>query len=141
MTLVPDGIPCYCGKIGCAECYCSGSSLLMDKEMELEDFFEKKAQGDTVCQSRWESYLKHLAMLINNLHLVIESTVILAGHITPYFTTEDFSFIKENVRNLSTFQDLAEYLISGRCRNDAVSIGAALPFIREFLDKIGLDDK
>lgn len=141
MTLVPGGISCYCGKRGCAECYCSGSSLLINQEMELEEFFEKKAQGDPACQSRWESYLKYLSMLISNLHLVIESTVILAGHITPYFTTEDFAFIKEEVTNLSTFQDSAEYIIQGRCRNDAVSIGAALPFIREFLDRIGLDEK
>lgn len=140
MTLVPDGIPCYCGKIGCAECYCSGSSLLADKEMELEEFFEKKTQGDPDCQSQWNSYLKHLSMLINNLHLVIESTVILAGHITPYFTAEDFAFIKEEVKNLSTFQDPAEYMIQGKCRNDAVSIGAAIPFVREFLDNIGLEE-
>ena len=135
MTLIPNGHSCYCGKRGCAECYCSGNSLL-DQGMELEDFFRKKEDGDSVCQQRWEDYLKYLSMLINNLHMVIESTVILGGHITPFLSDEDIELIKKQVFRLSTFQDPIDYIVVGKCRNDAVSIGAALPFIKDFLNKI-----
>jgi len=135
MTLIPNGLDCYCGKRGCAECYCSGNSLL-DSDMELESFFEMKSKNDIRCQEKWNEYLNSLSMLINNLHMVIESTVILGGHITPYFSDEDIETIRKNVLERSTFQDDTSYIILGKCRNDAVAIGAALPFVKEFLDSI-----
>lgn len=135
MTLIPGGRSCYCGKEGCAECYCSGYSLL-ENNMELEDFFEKKAQGDPSCQKKWEEYLGYLSMLINNLHMVIESTVILGGHITPYFSDSDIESVRKTVLERSTFQDPTSYIVPGRCRSDSVSIGAALPFIKDFLNGI-----
>lgn len=137
MTLIPDGIDCYCGKQGCAECYCSGN-FLTESEIELDEFFSRKEQGDIACRKKWEEYLLYLSMLINNLHMVIENVVILGGNITPYFTEEDISVIKQNVLKRSTFQDDVSYIIQGKCRNDAVSIGAALPFIKEFLNGIAL---
>lgn len=135
MTLIPDGKRCYCGKTGCAECYCSGNSLL-DPDMELSDFFDRKSQGDARCQRKWEEYLKYLSMFINNLHMVLESTVILGGNVTPYFTDDDIEYIRKTVYERSTFQDQPSYIVPGRCRIDAVSIGAALPYINEFLSDI-----
>lgn len=138
MTLIPDGKDCYCGKKGCAECYCSGYSLL-EKDMELEDFFKQKDENHPSCLKKWEDYLNALSMLIHNLHMVIESTVILGGHVTPYFSDEDIQFIRNRVLELSTFQDSTSYIVPGRCRSDAVSIGAALPFIKNFLNGIALE--
>lgn len=132
MTIVPNGRSCYCGKKGCAECYCSASALLPD-HMELEEFFEQKNEGDALALERWEEYLYYLAVLINNLHMVMENTVILGGHITPYFTDNDIISLREKVLKLSTFQDSTDYILPGKCRIDAVPIGAALPFIQEFL--------
>ena len=40
MTLVPGGHDCYCGRQGCAECYCSVNSLLGDSD-NLEEFSKK----------------------------------------------------------------------------------------------------
>lgn len=139
MTLIPGGRTCYCGKKGCAECYCSGYSLLTHTT-ELEEFFDLKAQGDPGCQEQWAEYLHHLSMLINNLHMVIESTVILGGHVTPFFSEEDIEVIRKTVFELSTFQDSTDYIVPGRCRSDAVSIGAALPFIKDFLSGIAQED-
>lgn len=137
MTLIPGGMECYCGKTGCAECYCSGN-FLTEPDMELDEFFLKKEQGDPICQKKWEDFLFNLSMLINNLHMVIENTVILGGNITSYFTEQDIAVIKQNVLERSTFQDDVSYIIQGKCRNDAVSIGAALPFIKEFLRDFAL---
>lgn len=137
MTLIPGGDSCYCGRQGCAECYCSGN-FLTASDMELEEFFAKKEQGDAACRKKWEDYLQYLSMLINNLHMVMENTIILGGHITPYFTEQDIDSIKQNVLKRSTFQDDVSYIIQGKCRNDAVPIGAALPFIKGFLRQIAL---
>lgn len=135
MTMIPDGRKCYCGKKGCAECYCSANALL-DDQMELEEFFTRKKEGDIHCLEKWEEYLYYLAVLINNLHMVIENTIILGGHITPYFTDTDVAGLREKVLELSTFRDPTDYILSGKCRNDAVSIGAALPFVKEFLQNL-----
>lgn len=132
MTLIPSDKKCYCGKTGCAECYCSASALL-DGEMELEEFFARKSSGDTVCLQKWDSYLDYLAMLINNLHMVLENTVVLGGHITPYFTEEDISALRAKVAQRYSFGGEADYILAGKCRHDAVSMGAGLPFIEEFL--------
>ena len=138
-TLIPDGIDCYCGKQGCAECYCSGTSLL-EPQMELDDFFIQKDQGNSLYQQKWESFLSHLSMLINNLHMVIESTIILGGHITPYLTEKDLAFIRKTVFDRSTFKDSTDYIVTGKCRSDAVSIGSALPFIQKFLSEFALQN-
>lgn len=135
MTLVPDGIECYCGKLGCAECYCSGN-FLMGLDMEPDEFFSRKEQGDAACLEKWDEYLQHLAMLINNLHLVIESIIILGGLITPYFTKQDIDIIKKNVATHSAFTDDVSYIIQGSCRTDAVTTGAALPFIKDFISNV-----
>lgn len=140
MTLIPDGMECYCGKHGCAECYCSGN-FLMEPDMEPDEFFARKEQGDMVCRKKWDDFLLNLSMLINNLHMVIENTVILGGNITSYFTEQDIAVIKQNVQKRSTFQDDVSYIIQGKCRNDAVSIGAALPFIKEFLKTFALQSQ
>lgn len=137
MTLVPKGLECYCGKSGCAECYCSGNSL-MEPDMEPDEFFALKEQGDPSCLKKWDDYLLYLSILINNLHMVLENTVILGGNITSYFTEQDIDVIKQNVLSRSTFQDDVSYIIQGKCRSDAVSIGAALPFIKEFLKNFAL---
>lgn len=116
----------------------TSGAVLPAADMDLDDFFREKEQGNPDCQKKWEEYLEHLAMLINNLHMVLENTIILGGHITPYFTGQDMAYVKQKVMERSTFSDDTSYIIQGKCRNDAVSIGAALPFIKEFLDTIGM---
>lgn len=140
MTLIPGGIDCYCGRQGCAECYCSGNSLL-EPNMELDEFFARKEQRDASCLQKWNNFLVHLSMLINNLHMVIESPVILGGHITPYFAEDDIAFIRSEVMERSTFKDDTFYIVPGKCRNDAVSIGAALPFVKAFLEEFAMKEQ
>lgn len=135
MTLVPNGLPCYCGKHGCAESYCSGYSLL-ESDLDLENFFESKLHGDTESRRKWRKYLKYLALLINNLHLVIESPVILGGHIAAYLSDDDLAALQKALAAQSTFHDPVDYIMIGACRRDAVAIGAALPYIQEFLKTI-----
>lgn len=75
--------------------------------------------------------------------MVLEHTVILGGHVAPYFTDEDFSKIRHYVAERSTFDDDTSYIIPGKCPGDTVAIGAALPFYqriyRRHLSYITLD--
>lgn len=132
MTLIPDGRTCYCGKKGCAECYCSADSLITPYT-EPEDFFIQKQNGEPECLNRWQQYLQYLALLISNLHLVLDDPVILGGYITPYFTEEDIETLRKLVYDQTAFGEPTDYILAGKCRVDAVSTGAALPYIQDFL--------
>ena len=132
MTLIPDGLLCYCGKRGCAECYCSAASIL-SPTAEPEEFFLRKQNNDPECTARWQQYLQYLALLISNLHLVLDEPVILGGYITPYFTDEDIQLLRNRVYAQTAFGESTDYILVGKCRVDAVSTGAALPYIQDFL--------
>ena len=45
--------------------------------------------------------------------MVLEHTIILGGHVAPYFTDEDLSKIRHYVAERSTFDDDTSYIIPG----------------------------
>lgn len=135
MTLIPDGLPCYCGQKGCVECYCSAQALLKDGE-ELDSYFQSKEKGDPDALARWDTFLKYLAMAANNLHMVIDSNIVLGGHIAPYLTKEDISRLHILVQENTAFPEKEPFIFQGQRRKHAVAIGAALPYISDFLAEV-----
>lgn len=135
MTLVPDGRQCYCGKRGCMECYCSATALL-EPEEQLNNFFQLLRQGDEQHAVRWMEYLDYLAVAINNLHMVLDYTIVLGGHIAPYLNQKDLDILFSKIQTRTAFPDQENFLLIGVPENDAVASGAAIPFIRSFLDSI-----
>lgn len=132
MTLIPNGRKCYCGQLGCAECYCSVDALLNNEE-DLDIFFQKKNAGSTEHRKRWKKYLDYLAMLANNLHLVIECSIILGGHLAPYMQEEDFQYLHETIQKHTAFPEKESFLLQGSRYPDSVPIGAALKLVKAFL--------
>lgn len=135
MTLIPDGIDCYCGQKGCMECYCSVNALLEEGE-ELEVFFLEKSNGDLERKERWDAFLHYLAITINNLHMTLDSSIILGGRIAPYLTEEDLSVLYNEIRTITAFPEDDSFIIRGNSKKDVVAIGAGLPYIRGFLEGI-----
>lgn len=135
MTLVEGGKRCYCGKNGCMECYCSASALLKKGETP-EEFFTALRRNSAPHSARWIEYLGWLALAINNLHMVQDSAVVLGGYIAPYLTEEDLSKLFAFIQLRSAFPESESFLRLGVQENDVVAIGAAIPFIREFLTEI-----
>ena len=135
MTLVPDGLDCYCGQKGCVECYCSAQSLLADCK-DLDTFFQDLSAQKKAASSRWQSYLKYLAITINNLHMTIDCDIILGGHIAPYLRSEDLDFLHKRIRKITAFPEKATFIFQGARKKHAVSTGAALPYIRAYLEQI-----
>ena len=76
MTIVTGGRPCYCGKCGCMETYCSMRALLSEDPdrdppptpEEADRFFCALRAGNAVAAARWDRYLHDLALAIDNLH-------------------------------------------------------------------------
>ncbi len=135
MTLFPNGKKCYCGQLGCAECYCSAEALLQPSET-LRTFFQKKNAGDETYIRRWRQYLDCLAMFINNLHLVLECAIILGGHLAPYMQETDFQYLHEKIRTLTAFPEEEPFLLPGAPYPNSVAVGSALQFIQAFLERI-----
>lgn len=135
MTLVEGGLPCYCGKLGCMECYCSVNAMLKEGE-HLSDFFSQLRQGAFQQIRRWTAYLDYLAMALNNLHMVLDCSIILGGHIAPYLTKQDIDVLFSKLQDRTAFPEEENFIRIGAQENNTVASGAAIPFIRTFLETI-----
>lgn len=134
IVLEPDGPLCYCGKQGCAETFCSLRSLLRGEEEE--DFFEAFEAGDPEKVARWQSMLNHLATLITSLHLVYDTDFILSGYLTAHMTEKDFQYLYDRIREQTPFEEESDFLTLGKMPKHSITVGAALPYIRRFLDAL-----
>lgn len=135
MTLVENGRQCYCGKQGCVECYCSANALLRDRET-LTDFFDFLRAGDSGCCERWTEYLSWLAMTLNNIHMVMDSVIVLGGHITPYLIQDDLDRLFTAIQTRTAFPENQNFLYLGVQEDDIIAIGAAIPYVQSFLDSV-----
>lgn len=135
MTLEKNGRRCYCGKLGCVECYCSADALLHDKE-SLTDFFKLLREGMSEHCKRWTEYIDWLALALNNIHMVMDSVIVLGGHIAPYLTQNDLDQLFAAIQERTAFPENENFLYLGVQEEDIIATGAAIPFIRTFLESV-----
>lgn len=128
----PEGDLCYCGKRGCMETLCSLSALLNEDETP-DDFFQHLRQGETPYIQRWEHFLTHLATSINLLHLIHDTDYILGGYLAPYLTDSDLAFLHNKISHMTAFQESPDFLLISKMPKHNITIGAALPYVQEFL--------
>lgn len=134
ITACHNGEECYCGKRGCFETVCSKVALLRGEEPD--DFFARVRNGDSEAVKRWGVFLEYLGRLIAHLHLVVDTKYILGGHLAPYFTQEDVDVLYKYVRERTPFIEKDDYILRSRIRNHNITIGAALPYVMSFLEKV-----
>lgn len=128
----PNGKTCYCGKRGCTETFCSLSALL-DGDDE-ESFFEKLRAGDDDAGERWKKYLHYTALVINNMHLLYDTTFVLGGYLAAHLVEEDIQQIYDEISRMTPFPEVRDYIRISKMPKHSITIGAALPYIRNFLD-------
>ena len=130
----PNGPECYCGHRGCLETYCSANALKAAAGMPVKEFFNilHTTQTPTLLQV-WREYLDHLAFAIRNLHLVIDSPVIISGYLAPYFQDADIKYLLEKINAQSLFQMEDNQLLVGNHGQYTPAVGAALYYVKEFL--------
>lgn len=132
MTIVPKGRPCYCGKRGCVNAYCSTSAFLKPHE-DIQNFFLQLRQGSSLHTKKWNKYLDYLATAIDNLHMTINSNVILGGTLSRFLIPEDIACLHKLVYEKSAFPTEEEYISISGCSSLPACIGAALPYVRDYL--------
>ncbi len=135
MTLVPGGQPCYCGKEGCANAYLHADLLSNLAEGSMDDFFEAVEKHDAVCEAALNEYLRYLAILVNNLHMMYDCDIVLGGYAGPYLKPymDDF---REMVRTPGRLREKPDYITICRHRYDAAAVGAALRFVDRFVQSL-----
>ena len=135
LTMVPNGRSCYCGKKGCLNAYCSISALLSGDE-NTDVFFNLLRENDPQKLKQWNSYLDYLSIAIDNLHMVINSEVILGGTLAQYFTAEDMVQLRILIKNRTAFPEIEQKIKISTNSQVPLCMGAAIPYIREYLSQI-----
>ena len=133
----PDGPLCYCGNRGCLETYCSANSLEQASGMTLKEFFPllREKKSPQLIQI-WEDYLKHLAFAMKNLNLVIDAPIIISGYLAPYFTEDDTDYLLRQINSMTPFELKEERILVGTHGQYTPAIGAALFYVKEFIQSV-----
>ena len=134
MELHENGVKCYCGKDGCVESYCSLNALLRGESDE--DFFKKLKSGDDEAKSRYQVYLNDLARALYSVYLLLEREIIIGGDIADFITDEDVNYLEEKIIERSSFKVEKGFIHIASVRKDASVIGAALPYIANFVPDV-----
>ena len=133
----PDGPLCYCGNRGCLETYCSANSLEQASGMTIKEFFPllREKKSPQLIQI-WEDYLKHLAFAMKNLNLIIDATIIISGYLAPYFTEDDTDYLLRQINSMTPFELKEEQILVGTHGQYTPAIGAALFYVKEFIQSV-----
>ena len=133
----PDGPLCYCGNRGCLETYCSVNSLEQASGMTIKEFFPllREKKSPQLIQI-WEDYLKHLAFAMKNLNLVIDAPIIISGYLAPYFTEDDTDYLLRQINSMTPFELKEEQILVGTHGQYTPAIGAALFYVKEFIQSV-----
>lgn len=132
-----DGPLCYCGNRGCLETYCSANSLEQASGMTIKEFFPllREKKSPQLIQI-WEDYLKHLAFAMKNLNLVIDAPIIISGYLAPYFTEDDTDYLLRQINSMTPFELKEEQILVGTHGQYTPAIGAALFYVKEFIQSV-----
>jgi len=135
MTLVRDGLPCYCGRRGCMDSYCSAQVLSQHTSGDLDLFFKKLQAGNTMIQNIWNEYLGWLAVAIKNLTVSMDCPIVLGGYLGNYLE-EYLDVLRQLVADISTFDRSEDYISVCKYQHDAAAVGSALLFIHPFIRQV-----
>ena len=136
MTIVPGGLPCYCGKKGCVNAYCSPAFLLAGFHESLDEFFLNVRVKEKRHSVRWAEYLHYVAAAIYNYQVILGTEVVIDGDVAKYMNDEDIKKLEEMVIDGSTLADRFPNISLSK-EYDAAA-GAALFYIKDFLKQFGI---
>lgn len=136
MTIEPNGRMCYCGQRGCIDAYCNAKLLSRHTDGNLDAFFQQVQAGEPAATAEWDTYLEYLAIVVNNLRMSFDDTVVLGGYVGCYMGPY-LERLQAMVAERNTFCRSGEFL--KKCYYDqfeASAVGAALLYIEPFLAQI-----
>lgn len=132
-TLVPDGEPCYCGKKGCLNAYCSSLVLRESPDYPLSSFFDEMENGNVENQKKWDKYLDYLAIAVANLELTFDCDILLGGEVSGYVEKYRSVFDEKVIRNMLFGIDTS-FIKFGKYEKEVFAIGAAFMLIDDVIE-------
>ena len=135
MCVEPGGLPCKCGRRGCLEAYCSATRLTEVSGVTLREFFLGVECGNSAYRTLLDDYLRHLAIGIHNIRLALDCDVVLGGFMAK-FLEPYLPQLRDQLAQLDPFDAAGAYLHLSRYPKHAALIGAALYFVKQFLDQV-----
>ena len=136
MIINPDGPLCYCGNHGCAESYCGANIFRNRYGIEVPDFFDRLHGGDERCNRIWKEYVRNLAIVINNVNMVVSCDVIIGGYLLRFMNEKDFNSIIEASRSEGFNHGTSSSIIRSGLEDKAPALGAAIYFVEQFINEI-----
>ncbi|MDO4197284.1 MAG: ROK family protein, partial [Prevotellaceae bacterium] len=134
ITIVPGGRRCYCGKRGCVDAYCSEYVLTNFTDGNLDQFFEE-LPNNAGYRNTFDEYLYHLALAVNTLRVCYDCDIIIGGNVGAHMG-EYVNVLKEKALALNPFDSDADYILPCHYITSASAVGAALHFIKKFVEEI-----
>lgn len=132
VTIVPGGRRCYCGRKGCVDAYCSETMLTGFTDGNLETFFEELPNNPGF-QDVLNSYLYHLSLIVNTLRICYDCDIIIGGNVGAYLD-QYIDVLKEKAIRLNPFETEADYIRPCQYKRSASAVGAALYFVKNYVD-------
>ena len=148
MTLVPDGAPCTCGNNGCVERYCSATALIRTAKQECYSFpnsaimakaggdinkisaktvLDAAKEGDACALRVFNSFVKYLALTINNITTAFDPDIIVLGGGVSHAGDFLLNSVAELLPRYQMFKALPiPRLALARLGNEAGIVGAAM---------------
>ncbi len=131
----PGGLPCSCGRNGCLEAYCSARRIEDRFGVPLEDFFLGVEEHRPEYEALLYDMLRHLAVGINAVRMTLDCEVVIGGFLSEYLQPY-LGVLRGYVQALDAFSGSADYVQLSRLPRHITPLGAALYFIREFVESV-----
>ena len=131
----PGGMPCSCGKTGCLEAYCSALRIEERFGVPLEDFFRGVEEHRPEYEALLYDMLRHLAVAINSIRMTLDCEVVIGGFLSEYLHPY-LDVLRGYVQVLDAFSVNADYVQLSRLPRHITPLGAALYFIRNFVESV-----
>ncbi len=135
MILVPDGKKCYCGRLGCVNCYCNTENLSEYTDGDLQKFFEKLEEGDKECIKIWDEYLDNLSKAVHNLLSSFDLKIVIGGYIGQYIGKYMNELISR-VQKMDDYLTDSEFIQPALLKYEASAVGAAMVLTERYISEI-----
>ena len=131
----PGGRLCSCGKHGCLEAYCSARRVEESFGVDVETFFRGAEAHDPAYEPLLYDMLRHLATAINAIRMTLDCDVVLGGFFSEYLQPW-LPVLRQYVLAGNPFAGSADFVQLSLLRRHITPLGAALHFVREFVDSV-----
>ena len=129
------GLHCTCGKNGCLEAYCSPRRIEETFGISIDEFFHGVENHNPAYENLLYDMLRHLAVAINNINMTLDCEVVLGGFFSEYLRPY-LPAIRDYVLAGNPFAENADFVQMSTVPKHITPIGAALYFVRAFVDSV-----